>query len=106
LSNAVKFRRPGEAPEITVSAREEGGKVCLEFRDRGIGFEPKYADRIFGIFQRLHGRNDYQGTGVGLAICRKIAELHHGTITALGEPGAGATFRVELPRRQPSSLPS
>jgi len=106
LSNALKFRRPGEAPEITVTARQEGATVRLQVCDRGIGFEPKYAERIFGIFQRLHGRNEFEGTGVGLAICRKIAELHHGTITALGEPGVGATFTVELPRRQPSASPS
>jgi light-regulated signal transduction histidine kinase (bacteriophytochrome) len=106
VSNALKFHRPGETPHITVSASEPvAGKVRVEFRDRGIGFEPRYADRIFGIFQRLHGRNEYEGTGVGLAICRKIVELHHGTITALGEPGVGATFLVELPLRQPKTPP-
>ncbi len=106
VSNALKFHRPGETPRITVSAmRPVLGKVTLEFRDHGIGFEPRYADRIFGIFQRLHGRNEYEGTGVGLAICRKIVELHHGTITALGEPGVGARFLVELPLRQPSTPP-
>jgi PAS domain S-box-containing protein len=101
LSNALKFHRPGETPHVTVTPSGDERSIRLEFRDRGIGFEPKHAERIFGIFQRLHGLNAYPGTGVGLAICRKIVELHHGTITALGEPGAGATFIVELPRRQP-----
>jgi light-regulated signal transduction histidine kinase (bacteriophytochrome) len=70
-------------------------------RDNGIGFDEKYRDRIFQVFQRLHGRDEYEGTGVGLAICRKIAERHGGTITAHGREGEGATFVVTLPVRQP-----
>ncbi len=106
LGNAIKFRRPGQPADITVSCVDSGESVRLEFRDRGIGFEPKHSDRIFGIFQRLHGRMEYPGTGVGLAICRKIVELHHGTITAMGEPGVGATFTIDLPRlRTQGDLP-
>jgi len=102
LSNAIKFRRPGEAAEIRVTWEDgEGETVRIEVQDRGIGFEPRHAERIFGIFQRLHGRTEYPGTGVGLAICRKIAELHRGSVTARAVPGEGATFVVELPRKRP-----
>jgi light-regulated signal transduction histidine kinase (bacteriophytochrome) len=76
--------------------------ICkIMVRDNGIGFDEKYLDRIFQVFQRLHGRNEYEGTGVGLAICRKIAERHGGTITAQSRAGEGATFIVTLPIRQP-----
>ncbi|MBU6301409.1 MAG: PAS domain S-box protein [Verrucomicrobia bacterium] len=104
VGNALKFHQPGQPPRLVVTATSPTpGRVRLEFRDHGIGFEPRYAERVFGIFQRLHGRNEYEGTGVGLAICRKIVELHHGTITALGEPGVGATFVLDLPLQQPGS---
>ena len=66
-------------------------------RDNGIGFDEKYLDRIFTPFQRLHGRMEYEGTGMGLAVCRKIIERHRGSITAKSTPGAGATFIVTLP---------
>jgi light-regulated signal transduction histidine kinase (bacteriophytochrome) len=69
--------------------------------DNGIGFDEKYLDRIFQVFQRLHGRSEYEGTGVGLAICRKIAERHGGSIAAHGRPGEGAAFVVTLPARHP-----
>ena len=72
--------------------------VCrLEVRDNGIGFDEKYLDRIFTPFQRLHGRSAYAGTGMGLAICRRIVERHHGAITARSAPGEGATFIVTIP---------
>ncbi len=69
--------------------------------DNGIGFDEKYRDRIFQIFQRLHGRNEYEGTGIGLAICRKIVERHGGAITASSSPGAGAKFIIMLPHLDP-----
>ncbi len=72
--------------------------------DNGIGFKQDYAERIFGIFQRLHGRSEYPGTGIGLATCRKILERHGGTITASGRPGEGATFVFTLPVRQSEDL--
>jgi len=68
--------------------------------DQGLGFEAQYGERIFGVFQRLHGRGEYEGTGIGLAICRTIAERHGGTISATSAPEQGATFTLHLPLRQ------
>ena len=76
------------------------GLCEISVADNGIGFEMKYAERIFGIFQRLHGRNEYEGTGIGLATCRKIAERHHGSIRAESTIGEGTTFIIQLPVRQ------
>jgi light-regulated signal transduction histidine kinase (bacteriophytochrome) len=73
--------------------------VTLQCRDGGIGFEPQYAERIFGVFQRLHGRDRYGGAGIGLSICRKICDRHGGTIHAQGWPQQGASFTIRLPRR-------
>jgi PAS domain S-box-containing protein len=102
LSNALKFRRDEVAPVITVSGTVEAdGRHCeLKVEDNGIGFEEKYLDRIFNVFQRLHGRSKYEGTGIGLAICRKIAERHGGSIRARSAPGQGSTFIVRLPLKQ------
>jgi signal transduction histidine kinase len=104
LSNALKFVRPGVAPRIHISARPEtdpGGAPlwCIAVQDNGIGFEEKYLDRIFTVFQRLQGRAAYEGTGIGLAICRRIVERHGGHITARSRPGEGSTFLVTLPAR-------
>ena len=77
---------------------EEFCQITVE--DNGIGFNEKYLDRIFILFQRLHGRSAYEGTGIGLAICRKIADRHGGSITAKSTPGEGSTFVVTLPRKQ------
>ncbi len=103
LANALKFHRPGVPPRVRVWA-ERGGAEGTDFpgwrlrvQDNGIGFEERYLDRIFNPFQRLHGRDEYEGTGMGLAICRKIAEHHHGSITARSTPGQGSTFEVALP---------
>jgi signal transduction histidine kinase len=112
LSNALKFRKNDETPRIKIEARifneaqahtrSDPAIPCCELRvsDNGIGFEEKYLDRIFQPFQRLHGRSEYQGTGMGLAICRKITERHGGSITAESRPGKGTTFIVRLPTRQ------
>ena len=116
LSNALKFQRPETPPVVTISARlrpsedaadgADAGPAAgaappawlhLSVRDNGIGFEPKHAERIFEVFKRLHGRGAYEGTGIGLALCRQIAARHGGHITATSAPGQGATVRVTLP---------
>jgi PAS domain S-box-containing protein len=108
ISNALKFHRDGVAPIIRVRGSvavqdgddDEAREVALvEVEDNGIGFDEKYLDRIFTPFQRLHGRSQYAGTGMGLAISRRIVERHHGAITARSLPGAGTTFVVTLPVR-------
>lgn len=102
IGNALKFHRTDAAPIVTVSFDETSpeGWCRIRVEDNGIGFEPKYADRIFTVFQRLHGRNEFEGTGMGLAICKKIVERHGGEITATGRPGHGSTFTVTLPLSQ------
>ena len=109
IGNALKFRRADTAPEIKIYAAEAGVKekeilpkgFCrLIVEDNGIGFNEKYLDRIFTVFQRLHGRDEYEGSGVGLAVCRKIAERHGGQLTARSEPNQGAKFVMTLPKIQ------
>ena len=97
LSNALKYHRPGVPPRIGVSASlsDEEWLVCVE--DEGIGFEPRYADRIFGLFKRLH-KDEYPGTGLGLAICKRIVERYGGRMWGEGSPGQGAKFYLALPR--------
>jgi signal transduction histidine kinase len=95
IGNAIKYRGP-EPPRIHVSARPEDGSYVLSVRDNGIGIDPQYHDRVFGIFKRLHGR-EYPGTGIGLAICKKIVERHGGRIWVDSKSGEGATFSFTLP---------
>jgi PAS domain S-box-containing protein len=101
LGNAVKFRRADTACEIHISAerrRVDGREMwVLGVGDNGIGIDPTYAEQVFAMFQRLHTREEYPGTGIGLAICRKIVERHGGRIWVESTPGAGATFRFTLP---------
>lgn len=110
LSNAVKYRRPNTDLFITITTETVTGEnakqlfggnknkyLKITVSDNGIGFPPEYADKIFGLFQRLHTRNEYSGTGIGLAICRKIMENHQGYITALGREGNGAAFDLYFP---------
>lgn len=99
IGNALKFHKRDEAPRVVVSGTVENGRCILSVSDNGIGFDEKYLDRIFTIFQRLHGKQEYEGTGVGLAVCRRIAERHGGSITATSRPGEGARFVVSLPSR-------
>ncbi len=108
IGNALKFQEPDVQPVVRITAEIIEGNfmtgtpdVCkLSIADNGIGFDDKYKDQIFTIFQRLHGRNEYEGTGIGLATCRKIVERHSGTIDAIGSEGEGATFVITLPVRQ------
>ncbi|HEY5312652.1 MAG TPA: ATP-binding protein, partial [Pirellulales bacterium] len=114
IGNALKFHRPDLPPVVRVVARfgcpedrpadglPAGGTCQLVVSDNGIGFDIKYLDRIFNVFQRLHGRAEYEGTGMGLAICRKIVERHRGSITATSQPGDGASFVITLPLEQPA----
>jgi light-regulated signal transduction histidine kinase (bacteriophytochrome) len=109
IQNAIKFRREGQPPVIKIynelAKKNDIGKVIVNhcrivISDNGIGFDEKYANRIFGVFQRLHSRNKYQGTGMGLAIARRIAERHMGNITVKSQEGEGSTFTVTLPIMQ------
>lgn len=119
ITNGLKFSREGIPPVIRVNARRimpvvepylsdlavtEHWEIIVQ--DEGIGFDEKYLDRIFAPFQRLHGRHEFEGTGMGLAICRKIAESHWGSITAKSAVGHGATFIVTIPTAQPTVLPT
>jgi light-regulated signal transduction histidine kinase (bacteriophytochrome) len=110
ISNSLKFRRENYPLVIDIKSDQIKGTDLIlpkqnsdldyyriEIRDNGIGFENEYSERIFEVFQRLHTRNEYEGTGIGLAICKKIVENHQGFITASGEPGKGATFIIYLP---------
>jgi len=110
IANGLKFHKPGEAPVVRVSAElisgqtprfdgeaVGGDRVVITVEDNGIGFEAKHADRIFGAFERLHGRSEYEGTGIGLSIARKIAWRHGGHITASSVPNEGSVFTVTLP---------
>ncbi|MBO0947942.1 sensor histidine kinase [Fibrella forsythiae] len=116
LSNALKFRRPEVSPRIRISARQVTASALpaaalaspsemnqdrffheISLADNGIGFDEKYTDRIFQVFQRLHGKTNYPGSGVGLAICRKVVFNHRGGLVAQSKPGEGATFTVYLP---------
>ncbi|MCY7351945.1 MAG: PAS domain-containing protein [Cytophagaceae bacterium] len=111
ISNAIKFSG-GRPPVVTIEVAPDTPErqedlnqpktdyVTLSVRDNGIGFEEQYQEKIFGMFQRLHGQERYNGTGIGLTICRRIVENLHGSITAEGRPGEGTTFRIALPLRQ------
>jgi PAS domain S-box-containing protein len=110
LSNAIKFRKQNTTPLVTIEADVVQGSELIDFnaeknkryhkltfRDNGIGFEPEYAEKIFGLFQRLHGKTEFPGTGIGLALCKKVVENHNGFIHADSKLGDGATFTVYLP---------
>lgn len=114
LTNSLKFHLVNERPTITVSCITNQASLqvddtrqwcCIRFADQGIGFEAQYADRVFNLFQRLHGRDEYSGTGIGLALCRKIIERHGGVVTADSEPGTGAVFTILLPMQQAAIEP-
>jgi|GEM_PF-1905901 len=111
ITNALKFHRPGVAPRVVIRAQTVTGEALpegtglpaearyhrIEVSDNGIGFDEKYLDRIFTLFQRLHGKTSYAGTGIGLAICKRVVENHHGYLTASSRPGKGSSFWIYLP---------
>ncbi len=112
LNNSIKFRKPNQPPRISITCqtvavtdlppivkptRQATTYYCIAVADNGIGFDEQYVDRIFQVFQRLHGKNKYAGTGIGLAICEKVVANHGGAIVATSKPGQGATFTVYLP---------
>ena len=99
VGNGLKFHQPGVPPIVRVMAVPAAGGWAISIADDGIGFDAAYTDRIFEVFQRLHGRDEYEGTGIGLAVCKKIVERHGGTLTAESKLGEGATFVVTLPGR-------
>lgn len=115
ISNSLKFAHPDRTPSVTITTQLVRAKEIeipvmpsdvhrkfhlIELVDNGIGFEPHHAERIFQVFQRLHGRTEYQGTGIGLAIVQKVVENHQGYVVASGQPGQGAIFRILLPVRE------
>jgi light-regulated signal transduction histidine kinase (bacteriophytochrome) len=96
VGNAIKYQNPG-IPLIHISAARNGGKKWIfSVKDNGLGIEPQYFDKIFGMFQRLHKREEFTGTGIGLAICKKIVERHGGSISVESQLGHGSTFRFAL----------
>lgn len=116
VANALKFQKPGARPEVLVAARTFenihgdlpqiplGAMLCeVRVQDNGIGFDRQFAEQIFSPFKRLHTRAEFEGSGIGLTVCRKITDRHHGTIVAQSAPGEGATFLVTLPVKQPET---
>jgi light-regulated signal transduction histidine kinase (bacteriophytochrome) len=104
VANALKFCRPDVAPRVEIALVDAAAaEVTMAVADNGIGFDDRYAERMFGMFERLNGRSEFEGSGIGLAVCRRIVERHGGRISAHGKPGEGARFTVTLPRVQRES---
>lgn len=100
VSNALKFHRPGEKPVVRITSEVDGDQAVVYVADEGIGIEEAYRERIFRPFQRLHPRDEFEGSGMGLAVCRRIVERHAGSLTVEGEPGHGSVFVLRLPVNQ------
>ncbi|HVW84917.1 MAG TPA: ATP-binding protein, partial [Bryobacteraceae bacterium] len=100
VSNAIKYTRPREVAVIEIKARREAGTTVFQVNDNGVGFDPQYAGKLFGIFQRLHKMEDFEGTGIGLANVRRIVTRHGGRTWAEGTPDRGASFYFSIPDTQ------
>jgi signal transduction histidine kinase len=98
FGNAIKYRREGSSPHIRVTSEDGGSLLRVNVADNGIGIPDEYADKVFVIFQRLHGRDEYEGTGIGLALCKKIVEFHGGTIELRPSSLGGACVSFTLRR--------
>jgi signal transduction histidine kinase len=101
LSNALKFTRETETARIEIGSRVENGEQIVFVRDNGVGFDMRHANKLFGVFQRLHRAEEYEGTGLGLALVSRIVVQHGGRIWAEGEPGEGACFYFTLHAKEP-----
>ncbi|MBI4737685.1 MAG: GHKL domain-containing protein, partial [candidate division NC10 bacterium] len=99
LDNALKFTRQVDQPTITIRGTEGEAERVLSVSDDGVGFDPKYSEKAFAMFQRLHPQEEYEGTGIGLAIVKKVAERHGGRAWATSELGKGSTFYLAIPTR-------
>ena len=101
INNALKFSKDGVSPIVTIKAQAISGQLKITVKDNGIGIEEQFTQQIFKAFERLHSKDVYEGTGLGLSLCKKIVERHHGTIEAVGTAGEGAEFIITLPQQQP-----
>ncbi|WP_370196392.1 sensor histidine kinase [Bradyrhizobium ottawaense] len=98
LHNAIKYTAPRDPAIITISGHEDANSTTYIVADNGVGFEMKYVDKLFGVFQRLHRAEEFEGTGIGLALAKRILDRHGGSISAEGKVGAGASLTFTLPR--------
>ena len=98
ITNSVKFHRKEEPPKVVISSHVEKDNWVFNIKDNGIGIEPTYFNKIFLLFKRLHGKEEFEGTGIGLSLCKKIVEMHGGKIWVNSALGQGATFSFSIPR--------